>query len=96
MFSLETRCAVFRRLKGYAPTGSQRAKSIEIDHIHAVTEELRTLKRARKPFSLTTTDIDGTVVIHTAILSQITSNIAQISFNRLLLLNSFSLQSVFC
>lgn len=66
------------KLKGYAPTGSQRAKSIEIDHIHAITEELRTLKRTRKPFSLTTTDIDGTINVHTAILSQITSNIARI------------------
>lgn len=65
-------------LKGYAPTGSQRVKSIEIDHINSITEELRTLKRTRKSFSLTTTDIDGTSVVHTAILSQLTSNIARI------------------
>jgi len=65
-------------LKGYAPTGSQRSKSIEIDHIKSITDELRTLKRARKPFSLTTTDIDGTDTVQNAIISQLTSNIARI------------------
>lgn len=65
-------------IQGYAPTGSQRSKSIEIDHINSITEELRTLKLSRRPFSLTTTDIDGTTTVHNAILSQLTSNIARI------------------
>jgi len=65
-------------VKGYAPTGSERSKSIAIDHISSITEELRTLKRTRRPFTLTTTDIDGTTTIHNAILSQLTSNIARI------------------
>ena len=65
-------------VKGYAPTGSQRSKSIEIDHISTITEELRILKRTRKTFQLTTTDIDGTSTNHTALLSQLTSNIARI------------------
>lgn len=65
-------------VKGYAPTGSTRTKNIEIDHIHTVTEELRTLKRTRKPFVLTTVDIDGTSENHNAIISQLTSNIARI------------------
>lgn len=65
-------------VKGYAPTGSQRSKSIEIDHIHSITEELRILKRIRKPFNLTVTDIDGTETVHISILSQIKSNISKI------------------
>ena len=65
-------------VKGYAPTGSARTKSIEIDHISTITEELRTLKRTRRPFVLTTVDIDGTSKNHNAILSQLTSNIARI------------------
>lgn len=65
-------------LKGYAPTGSQRSKSIEIDHIESITDELRTLKRLRKPFSLTTTDINGSITVQNAIISQLTSNIARI------------------
>lgn len=65
-------------VKGYAPTGSTRTKSVEIDHISTITEELRTLKRTRKPFVLTTVDIDGTSENHDAILSQLTSNIARI------------------
>lgn len=65
-------------VKGYAPTGSTRSKSIEIDHISTITEELRTLKRTRKPFVLTSVDIDGTSKNHNAILSQLTSNIARI------------------
>lgn len=65
-------------VKGYAPTGSARTKSIEIDHINAITEELRTLKRTRRPFVLTATDIDGTSENHDAIISQLTSNIARI------------------
>ena len=65
-------------LQGYAPTGSIRSKNIEIDHIHSVTEELRTLKETRKPFSLTVTDIGGEITVHNAILSNLTSNIARI------------------
>lgn len=65
-------------LKGYAPTGSQRSKSIEIDHISTITTSLRTLKNTRKSFSLTTVDIDGTIQVHSAILSQLTANISRI------------------
>jgi len=65
-------------VKGYAPTGSTRSKSIEIDHIRTITEQLRTLKRTRKPFVLTTVDIDGVSENHNAIISQLTSNIARI------------------
>jgi len=65
-------------VKGYAPTGSTRSKSIEIDHIRTITEQLRTLKRTRRPFVLTTVDIDGVSQNHNAIVSQLTSNIARI------------------
>lgn len=65
-------------VKGYAPTGSTRSKSIEIDHINSITEQLRTLKRTRRPFTLTTVDIDGTSENHNAIISHLTSNIARI------------------
>ena len=65
-------------VKGYAPTGSQRSKSVEIDHVHSITEELRTLKRLRKPFNLTVVDIDGTQTVHSSILSQLKSNISKI------------------
>lgn len=65
-------------VKGFAPTGSIRSKTIEIDHIHSVTESLRTLKRTRKPFVLTTTDIGGQSTVHNALLSNLTSNIARI------------------
>jgi len=65
-------------VKGYAPTGSIRSKNVEIDHISTITEQLRTLKRTRKPFVLTSVDIDGTSTNHNAIISQLTSNITNI------------------
>lgn len=65
-------------VKGFAPTGSIRSKSVEIDHINSITEELRTKKRLRKTFTLTMKDIDGTPTDYTSIISQLTSNISKI------------------